>query len=118
MFERVHMRFLFFVQSLLWTTGKSDAMRSLQEDIDRMILHRAVVTFEDDVETFLKGIPGRGTSQMEERPPSTHFQSHDTSRWDTISTDLSKLAPQRATAVSPRTCAGAKPSFTSKQHDS
>jgi hypothetical protein len=36
MFERVLMRFVLFVQSLLWTM--SDAMRSLQEDIDRRAL--------------------------------------------------------------------------------
>jgi hypothetical protein len=62
-FERVRMRFLFFVQSLLWT------MSALQEDI-RRALQCAVATIDDDddIEIFLKGIPG--TSQKEE----THFQ--------------------------------------------
>ncbi|KAN0124182.1 hypothetical protein V8E52_001831, partial [Russula decolorans] len=58
MFERVRMRFWLFVQSLLWTM--SDAMRSLQEDIDRRALQWAVATVDDDddIETFLEGIPG------------------------------------------------------------
>jgi hypothetical protein len=58
MFERVGMRSLLFVQSLLWTM--SDAMRSLQEDIDRRALQWAVAAIDDDddIETFLEGIPG------------------------------------------------------------
>jgi hypothetical protein len=52
MLERVHMRFLFFVQSLLWTM--SDATRSLQG-----ALQWAVATIDDDdIEIFLEGIPG------------------------------------------------------------
>jgi hypothetical protein len=58
-----------------------------------MILQWAVATFEDDVETFLKGISGGRRGYL---------------------TNGSKTT----SAVSPRTCAGAKPSFTSKQHDS
>jgi hypothetical protein len=56
--ERAGMRFLLFVQSLLWTM--SDAMRSLQEDIDGRALQWAVATVDDDddIETFLEGIPG------------------------------------------------------------
>jgi hypothetical protein len=56
--ERVFMRFLTFLQSLLWTM--SDAMRSLQEDIDRRALQWTVATIDDeeDIETFLEGIPG------------------------------------------------------------
>jgi hypothetical protein len=65
-FERVRMRSLFFVQSLLW------AMSALQEDI-RRALQWAVATIDDDddddIEIFIEGIPG--TSQMEE----THFQT-------------------------------------------
>jgi hypothetical protein len=62
MFESVLTRFVLFVQSLLWTM--SDAMRSLQEDIDRRALQWAVVTIDDDddIETFLEGIPGYLTS--------------------------------------------------------
>jgi hypothetical protein len=62
MFERVRMRFWLFVQSLLWTM--SDAMRSLQEDIDRKALQWTVATIDDDddIETFLEGIPGYLTS--------------------------------------------------------
>jgi hypothetical protein len=57
-FEMVRMRFLLFVQSLLWTM--SDAMRSLQEDIDKKALQWTVTTVDDDddIETFLEGIPG------------------------------------------------------------
>jgi hypothetical protein len=57
MFERVHMHFLFFVQTLLWTMY--DAMRSLQENIHRRALQWAVATIDDDdnIETFLDGIP-------------------------------------------------------------
>jgi hypothetical protein len=57
-FKMVRMRFLLFVQSLLWTM--SDAMRSLQEDIDKKALQWTVKTVDDDddIETFLEGIPG------------------------------------------------------------
>lgn len=62
MFERVRMRFWLFVQSLLWTM--SDAMRSLQEEIDRTALQWTVATIDndDDIEIFLEGIPGYLTS--------------------------------------------------------
>jgi hypothetical protein len=58
MFEMIRMRFLLFVQSLLWTM--SDAMRSLQEDIDKKALQWTVATVDDDddIEALLEGIPG------------------------------------------------------------
>lgn len=57
-FEMVQMRFLLFVQSLLWTI--SDAMRSHQENIERRALQWAVATVDDDddIETLVEGIPG------------------------------------------------------------
>ncbi|KAH9987933.1 hypothetical protein BJV74DRAFT_474668 [Russula compacta] len=61
-FDKVLMHFLLFVQSLLWTM--SDAMRSLQEHIDKGALRWAVATVDDDddIETLVEGIPGYLTS--------------------------------------------------------
>jgi hypothetical protein len=61
-FERILGRSLFFAQSLLWTM--SDAMRWLQEGIDKKALQWTVVTVDDDddIETLLEGIPGYLTS--------------------------------------------------------
>jgi hypothetical protein len=58
MFEMIRMRFLLIVQSLLWTM--SDAMRSLQENIDKKALQWTVATVDndDDIEILLEGIPG------------------------------------------------------------
>ena len=62
MFEMIRMRFLLTVQSLLWTM--SDAMRSLQENIDKKALQWTVATVDndDDIEILLEGIPGYVTS--------------------------------------------------------
>ena len=61
-FDTVLMHFLLFVQSLLWTM--SDAMRSLQERIDKGALRWAVATVDDDdgIKTLVEGIPGYLTS--------------------------------------------------------
>jgi hypothetical protein len=67
-FQRLRLRFLLSLQTLLWTM--SDAVRSLQEDIDKRALQRpgAVVRVDDDndIETLVEGIPGfiiAGTSK-------------------------------------------------------
>jgi hypothetical protein len=61
-FERILGRFLFSAQSLLWTM--SDAMRRLQEGIDKKALQWTVATVDgdDDIETLLEGITGYLTS--------------------------------------------------------
>jgi hypothetical protein len=56
-FGMVHNRFLLFIRSLRWTM--SDAMQSLQEEIDKRALQWAVATTDDDddIETLIEGIP-------------------------------------------------------------
>ena len=56
----IHMRFLLFAQSLLWTM--SDTMRSLQEEIDKKALQWTVTTVDNDdnIEALLEGIPASG----------------------------------------------------------
>ena len=66
-FERLRLRFLLFLQTLLWTMD--GAVRSLQEDIDKRALQRAVVRVDDDndIDTLVEGIPGfitAGTSKV------------------------------------------------------
>jgi hypothetical protein len=60
--ERVHMRFLIFVQSSLWSM--SDAIRALQKDIEGRALLWTVATVDDDdeIEAFVEGIPEYITS--------------------------------------------------------
>lgn len=61
-FDRVHMRFLIFVQSSLWSMF--DAIRALQEEIEGCALQWTVATVDDDdeIEAFVEGIPGYVTS--------------------------------------------------------
>jgi hypothetical protein len=56
-FEMIRKRFFLFLQSLRWTM--SDAMQTLQEEIDRRALQWALETVDDDddVETLIEGIP-------------------------------------------------------------
>ena len=61
-FDRVYMRFHIFVERSLWSM--SDAIRSLQKDIEgRAMLWTAVTVDDDDeIEAFVEGIPGYITS--------------------------------------------------------
>jgi len=65
---KIRMRFLLFVQSLLWTM--SDAIRSQQGDIEKKALQwtMATVDGDDDIETLVEGIPGYITAGTR-----THF---------------------------------------------
>jgi hypothetical protein len=118
------MRFLLFVQSLLWTM--SDVIRLHKGDMEKKALQWTVATVddEDDIEMVVEGIPGyitAGTSKnalsITEPVTEAMLDTHQPTRTPHQPAHR-HVHPRGATAAPPRTCAGVGPSSAWTPHGS